>query len=172
MLQQQYIMQMNFLHKTASAWVFSWSSVLWALEVLCCLFWHYFSLIGLSTLRCMVVGVILVLREVYWARCRLSCTPIEHFSIPENKQYGYVDDSAFVAVVPYPLDLAVVADAQNPYLNRVVWPFGNDIRWERQRPSKYGHDFSNVSFERPKLSKADFSRLQQIAADLTLLTDA
>ena len=43
----------------------------------------------------------------------------ELFSLPENKLYGYADDSTLVAVVPFPGERAAVTESQNRHLNRV-----------------------------------------------------
>ena len=46
----------------------------------------------------------------------------EHFSIVENKLYGYADDSTPVAVVPSPGERVAVSESMNDDLNRVsVW---------------------------------------------------
>ena len=46
----------------------------------------------------------------------------ELFSIAENKQYGYAEDSTLVAVVPSPAERVADTESTNRDLNRVsVW---------------------------------------------------
>ena len=84
------------------------SSVVWVLEVLCCLYWHSFYQIDHSTLWWTVVWVNWLTscqecrRPVFWALYCSSCTPRRFFSIVENKLIGYADSSTLVAVVPSP----------------------------------------------------------------------
>ena len=56
---------------------FSWSSALWELEVLCCLFWHSFSLIGhnMSWWGNWLMWYQECLRDMFWVRSCPSCTP-------------------------------------------------------------------------------------------------
>ena len=61
------------------------SSVLWLLEVLCCLYWHSFYQIDHSTLWLMVVGVNWLTlcqecrRAVFWAHYCSSYSPLSFF---------------------------------------------------------------------------------------------
>ena len=98
------------------------SSVLWDLEVLCCLFWHSFSLIGhsMSSCRSKLVNVVsgVLHGSVLGPQLFLLYTA-ELFSIVDNKLYGYADDSTLLAVVPSPSERVSVTESLNSELNRV-----------------------------------------------------
>ena len=108
--QEAGIEQIDFVQtlSRSTSIAFSISSVLWVLEVLCCLYWHSFYQTERSRLWWMVVLVNWLSlcqechREVYWARYCSSYTPQELFSILENMPIGYADDSTLIAVVPFP----------------------------------------------------------------------
>ena len=93
------------------------SSVMWVLEVLCCLYWHSFYQIDHSMLWLTVVGVNWLTscqecrRAAFWAHYCSSYTPLSLFSILENKLIGYADDSTLIAVVPSPGLRVVVAES-------------------------------------------------------------
>ena len=99
-------------------------SVLWVLEVLCCLYWDSFYQIDHSTLWLTVVGV-------NWLTSCQECHgsvlgPLlfllytsELFSILENKLIGYPDDTTLMAVVPSPAIRVAVAESMSRDLMKV-----------------------------------------------------
>ena len=121
---------------------FSSISILWAMNVLCCLFWNSFSLWSQYLL---VDGyrsdpvITWCIREVFWSCCCSSCTPRSFYTI-QIKLYGWPANFTLVARVPSPLDRVAVAESPNRYRNRVgqwcMWALGNKIPKESFRNLK------------------------------------